>query len=103
MSLDEDKFLEALQENPDSVASLLAGENGILTHIENSVEQALSATTGFFDVKSSSIDSDISRMEEKISKQEKSIDSYRTKLENQFYQMEMAIAQMQQNYSSFLS
>ena len=103
LSLDEDKFLEALQENPDSVASLLAGENGILTHIENSVEQALSATTGFFDVKSSSIDSDISRMEEKISKQEKSIDSYRTKLENQFYQMEMAIAQMQQNYSSFLS
>ena len=103
LSLDEDKFLEALQENPDSVASLLAGENGILTHIENSVEQALSATTGFFDVKSSSIDSDISRMEEKISKQEKSVDSYRTKLENQFYQMEMAIAQMQQNYSSFLS
>ena len=103
LSLDEDKFLEALQENPDSVASLLAGENGILTHIENSVEQALSATTGFFDVKSSSIDSDISRMEEKISKQERSIDSYRTKLENQFYQMEMAIAQMQQNYSSFLS
>ena len=103
LSLDEDKFLEALQENPDSVASLLAGKNGILTHIENSVEQALSATTGFFDVKSSSIDSDISRMEEKISKQEKSIDSYRTKLENQFYQMEMAIAQMQQNYSSFLS
>ena len=103
LSLDEDKFLEALQENPDSVASLLAGENGILTHIENSVEQALSATTGFFDVKSSTIDSDISRMEEKISKQEKSIDSYRTKLENQFYQMEMAIAQMQQNYSSFLS
>ena len=103
LSLDEDKFLEALQENPDSVASLLAGENGILTHIENSVEQALSATTGFFDVKSSSIDSDISRMEEKISKQESSIDAYRTKLENQFYQMEMAIAQMQQNYSSFLS
>ena len=103
LSFDEEAFTKALQENPDSVESLLAGENGILTHIENTIEQALSATTGFFDVKTSSIDSDISRMEDKISKQESSVETYRAKLENQFYQMEMAIAQMQQNYSSFLS
>ncbi len=103
LSLDEDKFLEALQENPDSVASILAGENGILTHIENTVEQALSATTGYFDVKSSSLDNQISRQEDKISDEKSDIETYRARLENQFYQMEMAIAQMQQNYSSFLS
>ena len=103
LTLDEEEFLKALQENPDSVASLLAGENGVLTHIENTIEQALSATTGFFDVKTSSIDSDISRQEERISNEQSDIDEYRTRLENQFYQMEMAIAQMQQNYSSFLS
>lgn len=103
LSLDEDKFLEALQENPDSVASILSGENGILTHIENTVEQALSATTGYFDVKSSSLDNQISRQEDKISDEKSDIETYRARLENQFYQMEMAIAQMQQNYSSFLS
>lgn len=103
LTLDEEEFLKALQENPDSVASLLAGENGVLTHIENTIEQALSATTGFFDVKTSSINSDISRQEERISNEQSDIDEYRTRLENQFYQMEMAIAQMQQNYSSFLS
>ena len=103
LSLDEDKFLEALQENPDSVKSILAGENGVLSMMESAVEQSLSATTGFFDVKTSTLDSDISRMEEKITKQNTSIETYRARLENQFYQMEMAIAQMQQNYSSFLS
>ena len=103
LSLDEDKFLQALQENPDSVKSILAGENGVLSMMESAVEQSLSATTGYFDVKTSTLDSDISRMEEKITKQNNSIDAYKTRLENQFYQMEMAIAQMQQNYSSFLS
>ena len=103
LSLDEDKFLEALQENPDSVKSILTGENGILSMMESAVEQSLSATTGFFDVKTSTLDSDISRMEEKITKENTSIETYRSRLENQFYQMEMAIAQMQQNYSSFLS
>lgn len=103
LSLDEDKFLQALQENPESVVSILAGENGILTHIENTVEQALSSTTGYFDVKSSSIDNQISRQESKISDEKSDIETYRARLENQFYQMELAIAQMQQNYSSFLS
>ena len=103
LSLDEDKFLQALQENPDSVKSILAGDNGIFNMMESAVEQSLSATTGYFDVKTSTLDSDISRMEEKISKQNTNIETYRTRLENQFYQMELAIAQMQQNYSSFLS
>ena len=103
LSLDEDKFLQALQENPDSVKSILAGDNGIFNMMESAVEQSLSATTGYFDVKTSTLDSDISRMEEKISKQNTSIETYRARLENQFYQMELAIAQMQQNYSSFLS
>ena len=103
LTLDEDKFLKALQENPDSVKSLLAGDNGVLSMMESAVEQSLSATTGYFDVKTSTLDSDISKMEEKITKQNTSIENYRSRLETQFYQMEMAIAQMQQNYSSFLS
>ena len=103
LSLDTEKFKKALEENPESVKSILTGENGVLSMMENAVEQSLSATTGFFDVKTSTLDSDISRMEEKISKKNTSIETYRSQLENKFYQMEMTIAQMQQNYSSFLS
>lgn len=103
LSLDSEKFMKALQENPESVKSLLTGENGVLSMMENAVEQSLSATTGYFDIKTSTLDSDIEKMEEKITKKNTSIETYRTQLENKFYQMEMAIAQMQQNYSSFLS
>lgn len=103
LSLDSEKFLKALQENPESVKSILTGENGVLGMMESAVEQSLSATTGYFDIKTSSLDSDIDKMEEKITKKNSSIDTYKAQLEKKFYQMEMTIAQMQQNYSSFLS
>ncbi len=103
LSLDEEKFLKALEENPESVKSILAGDNGVLTMMENAVEQSLKATVGFFDVKTSTLDSDISNMEKKISKQQTRVDNYQAQLEDKFYKMELAISQMQQNYSSFLS
>lgn len=102
LSLDEEKFLKALEENPDSVKSILTGENGVLSMMENAVEQSLKASVGYFDVKTSTLDSDISSMEEKITKQQTSVDNYQAQLENKFYKMELAISQMQQNYSSFL-
>ena len=103
LSLDTEKFKKALEENPESVKALLTGDSGVLSMMENAVEQSLSATTGYFDIKTSTLDSDINSMEEKITKKNSSIETYKTQLENKFYQMEMTIAQMQQNYSSFLS
>ena len=102
LKFDEEKFEKALEENPDSVKSILAGENGVLSMMENTVEQSLKATVGFFDVKTSTLDSNIKKAQEKITKQTKSIANYRSSLESKFYKMELAIAQMQQNYSSFL-
>ena len=103
LEFDEEAFKKALAEDPTSVQSILAGENGILNMMENSVEQSLQATTGFFDIKQSTLDSDIKKMEEKITKKQSSIETYRSQLETKFKNMELAIAQMQQNYSSFLS
>ena len=103
LTLDEEKFLKALEENPSSVEAILAGENGVLTMMENAVEQSLKASVGYFDVKTSTLDSDISNMEKKITKQQTSVDNYKSQLEDKFYKMELAISQMQQNYSSFLS
>ena len=66
LELDEEKFMKALEENPDSVQSLLAGENGVLSMMENTIEQSLKASVGFFDVKTSTLDSDIKKMEDEI-------------------------------------
>lgn len=103
LELDEEKFMKALEENPDSVQSLLAGENGVLSMMENTIEQSLKASVGFFDVKTSTLDSDIKKMEQKITKKNSSIETYQAQLEAKFQKMEQAIASMQQNYSSFLS
>ena len=100
---DESKFKKALEENPDSVESILAGENGILNLMESSVEQSLKASVGFFDVKQSTLDSDIKKMEDKITKQQKKISTYQAQLEKKFSNMELIISKMQQNYSSFLA
>ncbi len=101
LELDETKLLKALEENPDSVEAMLGGETGVLALMEGSVEQMLSATTGYFDIQTGTMDADIKKMQEKITKQQSKITSYRAQLENKFYKMEQAIAQMQQNYSSF--
>lgn len=103
LSFDENKFLKALEENPESVKEILAGDNGILHMMEDTVEQSLKASVGFFDVKTSTLDSNIKKMNEKITKQNTSIDTYKSQLEARFQAMEKMIASMQQNYSSFLT
>lgn len=103
LHFDEAKFKKALEENPDSVKSILAGDNGVFRMMEDTVEQSLKATVGFFDVKTNTLDSDIKKLGEKITKQNKSIDTYKAQLEKRFQAMEKMIASMQQNYSSFLT
>ena len=100
---DESKFLKALEENPDSVRALLSGENGIFSMMENTLEQSLKSSVGYFDVKNSTLDSDIKKVNEKISKKNTSIEAYKAQLEKRFQAMENMIASMQQNYSSFLT
>ena len=100
---DEEAFLKALEENPESVESLLADDTGILNQMENAVETSLKAVSGFFDVKQATLDSDIKRSQEKITRQQDKISAYKTQLEKKFSNMELLISQMQQNYSSFLS
>ena len=98
---DEEKFRKALEENPDSVRALLADDNGIFSMMEDTVEQSLKATVGFFDVKQNTLDSEIKKMNEKITKKNTSIETYKAQLEKKFQAMENMIASMQQNYSYF--
>lgn len=102
LELDEEALLAALESDPESVEEILAGENGVLALMESSVETMLKATSGFFDVKQSTLDSDIKKYEDKISKQQNRVQTYRAQLEEKFKNMDLMISQMQQNYSSFL-
>ena len=102
LRFDEKAFLKALEENPESVEAILTGENGIINQMENTVETSLKAVSGFFDVKQTTLDSEIKKSEEKIKRQQTKISSYRAQLEKKFSNMEQIISQIQQNYSSFL-
>ena len=94
LKLDEEKLMKALEENPESVKSILTGDGGVLSMMESAVEQSLKSVTGFFDIKTSTLDSN--------SKKNTSIETYKAQLEKKFSAMETMIAKMQQNYSSFL-
>ena len=100
---DEKVFLQALQENPESVEAILAEETGVLNQMENSVESILKAVSGFFDVKQTSYDNEIRKSQEQITKQQEKIATYRAHLEKKFSAMEQIMSKMQQNYSSFLT
>ena len=103
LQFDEDAFLQALEEDPASVEALLGNDTGILAQMENAVEMSLNAVSGFFDVKTTSLDKEITKTEEKIKKQQEQISTYKAQLEKKFSAMETAISKMQQNFSSFLS
>ena len=103
LKFDEAAFKKALEEDSESVIALLAGENGVLNMMENTVEMSLKASVGFFDVKQSTLDKNITDKESKIKKQTQKIENYRKQLEDKFSNMELLISQMQQNYSSFLA
>ncbi len=103
LSFDKDKLLAALAENPDSVKSLLTNENGIFGMMENTIEQSLKASSGFFDIKTATLDSNIKKTQERITKKNSSISTYKAQLEKKFQAMENMIATMQQNYQSFTS
>ncbi len=103
LTFDEKAFQEALDKDPASVEAILGNDNGIFAQMENTIEMSLKAVSGYFDVKTSTLDSEIKKTQEKIKKQQEKITTYRAQLEKKFSTMETLISQMQQNYSSFLS
>ena len=103
LEFDESAFLQALEEDPDSLEALIGNENGILGMMESAIETSLKAVSGYFDVKQSTLDSEISKTESKVKRQQEKVSVYKAQLEKKFSAMETLISQMQQNYSSFLS
>ena len=106
LTFDKDKFLEAYEADQTSVKELLIGgdnNQGIFTKVEELVESALQSVTGYFDIADTSFTREINRIDDKITKANAEIERYRERLEAKFNSMDLLIAQMQQQYSSFLT
>lgn len=108
LTFDEDKFIAALQDNPDEVKKLLIGDTstntkGILQQLEEQVENALDPSTGYFASRKSSIDASISALDKSIIKSEEKYQSEKARLTTQFNAMDQLISQLNQQsmyYSS---
>ncbi|MBR1907988.1 flagellar filament capping protein FliD [bacterium] len=105
LELDEKKFLEAFESNPDAVKNLLIGSDnntGVLTKLENTVEQSLKSN-GYFTTRNNSIDKQITNLKTSISNENLKIDAYQARLEKQFQNLESMVSSFQSSYNSVLS
>ena len=105
LELDEKKFLEAFESNPDAVKNLLIGSDnntGVLTKLENTVEQSLKSN-GYFTTRNNSIDKQITNLKTSISNENLKIDAYQARLEKQFQNLESMVSSSQSSYNSVLS
>ncbi len=102
LELDVDKLSEVLANNGDSIKELLIGDNGVITKIKDTVDNAL-RSTGYFATKSKSLSEEVSRMNEKIAKRQSEVDSYKARLETKFAAMENTISMLNSNYNSLAS
>ena len=106
LSLDKDKFLEAYKKDSTALKELLVGgknNKGVFTKAEELLENSLKSVSGYFDSTQTSIKTDIRKTQMKITNANATIDRYRSRLEKKFSSMNMFIAQVQQQYSSFLN
>ena len=103
---DKDKFIEQYSKEPEALKSMFIGTEetpGILMRVETIVENALATQSGYFSSAEKSYASKIQTLNDKISRANKAVEAYRARLEAKFKSMDMLIAQMQQQYSSFLT
>ncbi|MEI3269709.1 MAG: flagellar filament capping protein FliD [Candidatus Gastranaerophilaceae bacterium] len=106
LTFDKDKFIQAYEADEDALKALLIGSDsntGIFTKVETLIESSLKAVTGYFATAEASYDREVKDIENKIEKQKKALDRYRAQLEAKFASMDILIANMQQQYSSFLT
>ena len=105
LTFDKDKFIEAYEADSKAVKDLLIGsENnkGVFTKVEELIESSLESVTGYFEVTDKSYSTEIKNIDRKIVNATKDMERYKERLEAKFSSMDMLIANMQQQYSSFL-
>jgi flagellar hook-associated protein 2 len=131
MEFDQEKFREALEQDPDAVEALFArreidsdgntidlgdgitgtdpnantvySELGVIPQIEEFVNSYISSIDGVLTRKNRSLDDQIKLQRDRIESMNKSLQTKRLKLQSQFIAMEKAIAQLQSQQSALSS
>ena len=105
LTFNRETFYDKFSDNPAAVKSLLVGgtsNKGIFTKIEELIEGALAGVSGYFDTQNAAYSNQISTLNKQITRANQEIARYREQLESRFQSMDMLIAQMQEQYQSFL-
>ncbi|OGI03715.1 MAG: hypothetical protein A2104_05555 [Candidatus Melainabacteria bacterium GWF2_32_7] len=108
LTLDKDKLLNALQENPSEVKALLIGDSttgttGIFQKLQDKLTQVLDPVSGYFNVKEDSYNTMIANTDKSITRGEERITAYKALITKQFSQMDQYISQMQQSSQALSS
>ena len=101
----KDKFISAFDADLKSMKELLVGTDaakGIFTRVEDVIENALASSYGYFSSADKSYGKQIDRLNDKIKKANDAVARYQERLEAKFSAMDMLIANIQNQYSSFL-
>ena len=96
LQFDEDVFLEALEENPSEVQTLL---QNFVENLETQVKKVNDTTEGYFAIKTQSINKQISTLDETIERKKMSLEAYEANLTTRFTNMDLLIAQMKNQYT----
>jgi flagellar hook-associated protein 2 len=112
LSLDKETFMNAFENYEEDVKALLIGSTdangnvinkGILTRVEEIVEGAIQGASGYFTTANKSFTTELDNISKKIVNGTQAIEKYRKRLENKFSSMDIMIAGLQNQYSSFLA
>jgi flagellar hook-associated protein 2 len=106
LTVDKEKFLKALNDNPEDVKALLIGDKsrgitGIMQTLKTQTESSLDPVNGYFKARSNSFDSQMSDIAASIKKKNEYLESYRKRLTTQFSQMDTYISQLKSQQASF--
>jgi len=105
-SLDKDTFLEALNDNPDEVRTLLIGDKdkgitGILQILNDKLDTALDPVNGYVKTKTDSINTQLTSIAKSIEDGEARLKSRQETLTQQYTQMDQEISAMKAQTTSF--
>lgn len=95
LELDAAEFAARLAADPDAVAALFAGTNGVATTLHARLEADLDSADGSLAIRRDSLDDRIATLDSSIRRSERRLDQMTGRLEARFAALETALARLQ--------
>lgn len=104
LKLDEDRFREVFEANPDDVRDLLTDtENGFLAELTSLVDRLAQTGSGSLSIRATQLERQSQTYQTTIDNYDSRLESKRERLTTQFINMEKALAQLQAQQSALQS